>query len=372
MNTRSHAKKKKPQRLSLPFALLAAATVLLFSPSFSKGADPFVPITRYTAEPADLYQQPSPDARITIELEKGARLNLIDQQGDWFIAKLPNNRVGWIHSRFLTGRPPSPAGIESEPPPEPEPAAAPAQPPPESRPEPATGPEPTVAAQDPPSETAASEGLYMVNVKVDSGRIRSGPNREAPVIHGVQRGERAAVLETRGKWRRIRLADGRTGWGHRMLFSKTETGEGIPEAFQPEPGEAGPAGTTPPEEKSEAETRPEQKVLKNIVAITDETDEERVVFQLSGFHPPETFVLEEGTPKVVCDFMGVEPGEALVRRLTVDGDMIRRIRIGMHSEPRPKLRAVIDLVHNQAYSVEQIFLKGKGQYILTFKATKPD
>jgi hypothetical protein len=44
----------------------------------------------------------------------------------------------------------------------------------------------------------------------------------------------------------------------------------------------------------------------------------------------------------------------------------------MHSEPDPKLRAVIDLVRNKAYSVEQVFIKGKGQYVLTFKATEAD
>lgn len=115
---------------------------------------------------------------------------------------------------------------------------------------------------------------------------------------------------------------------------------------------------------------PDEKKLYTVRSILDDAGEEQLIFQLSGFHPPETFVIEDDAPpRVVCDFRGVGPGKALRRQIPVNGGMIRRVRIGVHPDPEKKVRAVVDLVPDQTYSVEQVFIKGKGQYILTFKAT---
>ncbi len=332
MNTRSSALKHNRKNGLFPWiAFLAAAAAIGLSPSLSRGATPFVPITRYAVESVDLYQQPSFDARISIELEKGTPLLLIHQQGDWFAARLPNERLGWIHRKHLSSRPPA------------EPAAPP-------RPE------------EPAAPAPLSDGLYTVEVTVDSGRIRSAPNLEGPVQLGVTRGERAVVIETEGKWRRIRLPDGRTGWGHRMLFSEIDAEGGAAQTF---PMETGP--TAEAETGAEIGKLPDEKTLQSVSATIEEAGEEKAVFQLNGFHPPETFVIEEGAPKVVCDFKGVRPGKALPRRIAVDGDMIRRIRIGVHSDLDPKVRVVVDLARDRSYSVEQVFIKGKGQYILIFK-----
>ncbi len=358
--------------LPLSFAILWTAAVLLPCPPEAPAADPFYPLTRYVREPAELHQQPSFDARISVELEKGARLTLIDQQGEWFVAKLPNERLGWIHDRFLTGEPPAA--------PEPEPEATP-EAPAEATPPPAGEREETEAAA-----ATAPETLFPVWVKVASGRIRTAPNLEAPIVLGVSRGETASVVETEGKWHRIRLADGRTGWGHRMLFSKIdgkdgpddipETGEtapddekttvGEPDAAEPDAGE--PAAAAAP--ALEIGKPAGEKILYYVKMTTEPDGREKVVFRLGGFYPPETFVMEEGEPKVVCDFMGIAPGEALRRRIPFDGEMIRRVRIGVHADADPKkVRAVVDLTRNKAYSVEQVFVKGKGEYILTFTTT---
>jgi hypothetical protein len=214
-----------------------------------------------------------------------------------------------------------------------------------------------------------------VEVKVDSGRIRSAPHLEAPIQLGVSRGEQAVVLETEGKWRRIRLADGRTGWGHRMLFSRIGPVNPAGERFRPEPETPNKAddpktAKTEVESATETEKASDEKTLRDIRVLTEEAGEETAVFQLSGFYPPETFVIEEGAPRVVCDFKGVRPGESLRPRIAVAGDMIQRIRTGVHANPESKLRVVVDLTRDRNYTVEQVFLKGKGQYILTFKTAE--
>ena len=370
-------------RLPLSVAILCTAAVLLLDcPSNAAAADPFYPITRYVREPAELHQQPSFDARISIELEKGARLTLIDQQGEWFVAKLPNERVGWIHDRFLTGEPPAAPEpkpiLEPEEPEQPE-TAAKATPPPE--PEEAKARETTAAPageQQAAEETAATapDGLFPVRVKVASGRIRTTPNLEAPIVLGVSRGETASVVETEGKWYRIRLAAGRPGWGPRRPVSNIDGQAGsddLPATDETPPADeettvGEPAMAAAP--ALEIGTPTGEKILYYVQMTTEPDGREKVVFRLGGFYPPETFVMEEGEPKVVCDFMGIAPGEALRRRIPFDGKMIRRVRIGVHPGADPKVRAVVDLTRNKAYSVEQVFVKGKGEYILTFTTTE--
>lgn len=342
--------------------LVAAATLLTFTP-ISWAAEAFYPLVRYANEPADLYQQPSTDARVSIELEKGARLVLVAQEGDWFMARLSNDRVGWIHGKFLTGSPPALPQPATEP--KPEPAQNPkltahkkaAEPEtlvqPEKKPDQA---ETLVQPEEKPdqTETVAQDER---TVKVDSGRIRSDPSLDAPVQFGVTRGEKVVVMESKDEWRHIRLPDGRTGWGHRMLFSKTDPD-------QPDMED----GLTPKNfdgDRREAD----KKILQTIIAVTDDADEEKVLFQLGGFFPPETFVIDEGDPKVVCDFKGISPAEDLEKRIPVNGTMIRQIRVGVHSDPDAKVRVVVDLMRENTYSVEQVFIKGKGQYILTFRTT---
>jgi uncharacterized protein YgiM (DUF1202 family) len=368
-------------RLPLSVAILCTAAVLrLDCPSNAAAADPFYPITRYVRESAELHQQPSFDARISVELEKGARLTLIDQQGEWFVAKLPNARVGWIHNRFLTGEPPAAPEPKSILEPEEPETAAKATPPPE--PKEAKAMETTAAPageQQAAEETAAAapEGLFPVRVKVASGRIRTAPNLEAPIALGVSRGETASVVETEDKWYRIRLADGRTGWGHRMLFSKIDgkdESDDIPATDRTPPADEEATVEEPAMAEApalEIGTPIGEKILYYVQMTTEPGGREKVVFRLGGFYPPETFVMEEGEPKVVCDFMGIAPGEALRRRIPFDGKMIRRVRIGVHADADPKkVRAVVDLTRNKAYSVEQVFVKGKGEYILTFTTTE--
>lgn len=371
-------------------ALQAVAMAWILSASWAAAADAFYPIARYAADPAEIYQQPSFDARVAIELEKGARLTLIGQQGEWFVARLPNDRVGWIHEKFLTGTPPPAPEPESAVAPEP---AAETPPPPEPVEETAekaaTAPQPEEeAATAEPVAAAPPDALFSVRVKVASGRIRSEPDLDAPIALGMNRGEQADVVETDGKWYRVRLADGRTGWGHRMLFSKIDAGEDAEKVMEdnappPPPAEETetvetavkadePAEAPAPEPEPEPEKPTGEKILYDIQVTTDPAGDETIVFKLGGFYPPETFVLEEGEPKVVCDFKGIGPGEALRRRIPVDAAMIQQIRVGIHGGADPKVRAVVDLARNKAYSVEQVFVKGKGEYILTFKTTEAD
>jgi hypothetical protein len=69
---------------------------------------------------------------------------------------------------------------------------------------------------------------------------------------------------------------------------------------------------------------------------------------------PTTFALVEGTPRVVCDFINAEPGKEINRTIEVNGRYIKRIRTGIHTNPKIKTRVVLDLVPDRDYTIQQI------------------
>jgi hypothetical protein len=49
---------------------------------------------------------------------------------------------------------------------------------------------------------------------------------------------------------------------------------------------------------------------------------------------------------------------------------IERIRIGIHEEPHPKVRVVMDFKPGRDYTVEQLFYKKENYYTLMVKPRK--
>jgi hypothetical protein len=70
---------------------------------------------------------------------------------------------------------------------------------------------------------------------------------------------------------------------------------------------------------------------------------------------------------VVCDFYNVSIADSIDSIIPVNGKLIRKIRIGIHKGPRPKVRVVVDLDPDKKYSVEQVFFKQSNRYSLTFR-----
>ena len=197
-----------------------------------------------------------------------------------------------------------------------------------------------------------------MTVKVPSARVRKLPDLESNVIFGLKKGDTVASLGFQAPWYQIRRSDGKVGWAHQSLFDRAET---TPSISKPE--------SSPPLHVPESVAAADNRLIRDIRIDLSPDGAEKAIFELSGFHPPETFVLEETTPKIVCDFYDLSPGKDMRRRIDVGGTLIQRIRTGMHSGDRPKLRVVVDLASNQDYEVEQVFYKQQNLYILTIKPT---
>lgn len=87
---------------------------------------------------------------------------------------------------------------------------------------PAPSPAPAPAASAPVPAPSTPSGEEAVLVNVDTLNVRSGPGTNYSVLFGVSRGERLAVLESSGKWIRVRTAAGKEGWTAGWLTSPAE------------------------------------------------------------------------------------------------------------------------------------------------------
>ena len=103
----------------------------------------------------------------------------------------------------------------------------------------------------------------------------------------------------------------------------------------------------------------------------DNTSErgEMVLFQLNEFYPPVVFGIEEGSPRVICDFMETEMGEKVPTRIDARGQYVQTIRTSVHQNPQ-KIRTVIDLRPNKSYDLQQVFFKDENLFILIINTLK--
>lgn len=93
--------------------------------------------------------------------------------------------------------------------------------------------------------------------------------------------------------------------------------------------------------------------------------EERVSFKLSEYGPPRVFGLEGAKGRLVCDFFGTKISTGIPRTIQTEGNLVSRIRIGLHAAPKQKVRVVLDLVPGDTdYAVEQHFY-GNNVFVVT-------
>jgi hypothetical protein len=93
--------------------------------------------------------------------------------------------------------------------------------------------------------------------------------------------------------------------------------------------------------------------------------EEKVVFQLNGFYPPELFGLQGENPRIVCDFLNTRLGKVSNPVITTNGKLIKNIRVGVHASSAPKIRVVLDLNPDRDYDIQQQFFRKESIFIIT-------
>lgn len=96
---------------------------------------------------------------------------------------------------------------------------------------------------------------------------------------------------------------------------------------------------------------------------------EMVVFKLNGFHPPAVHGVEEGIPRVICDFNNTKLIGSIKNVIKTDGKFVKVIRTSKTKKPE-KVRVVIDLEPNRSYDLQQVFFKEDNLFVLIVNAVK--
>jgi hypothetical protein len=91
---------------------------------------------------------------------------------------------------------------------------------------------------------------------------------------------------------------------------------------------------------------------------------EMVLFKLNGFYPPTVSGEEEGTPLVICDFVGTRLGETVVKDQVIHGEYIERVRV-QQLEDSDLIRATLELIPNKNYDLQQVFFKEDNLFVIT-------
>ena len=104
-------------------------------------------------------------------------------------------------------------------------------------------------------------------------------------------------------------------------------------------------------------------VLRSVTFDNTTKQGEMIKFKLTDFHPPTVFGIEDGLPRVVCDFKNTLAGPSLKNIIKANGRYVKTIRIGRHKNP-DKIRVVIDLEANNNYDLQQVFFKEDDLFVI--------
>ena len=102
-------------------------------------------------------------------------------------------------------------------------------------------------------------------------------------------------------------------------------------------------------------------VLQSVTFDNTTNRGEMIQFKLTDFHPPTVFGIEQGLPRVVCDFPNTQAGPTLKNIIKANGRYVKTIRIGRHPD---KIRVVIDLEANNNYDLQQVFFKEDDLFVI--------
>lgn len=141
------------------------------------------------------------------------------------------------------------------------------------------------------------------------------------------------------------------------------------------------AKTPPPAEASKADAKAEKAKaggpakgeegpqLEYVKFDPNSPKGEMVLFKLNGFHPPAVHGVEEGIPRVVCDFNNTKLLDSGKNTIKANGKFVKMIRTSKTKKPE-KVRVVIDLEPNRSYDLQQVFFKDDNLFVIIVNTVK--
>lgn len=96
---------------------------------------------------------------------------------------------------------------------------------------------------------------------------------------------------------------------------------------------------------------------------------EMVLFKLNDFHPPAIHGVEEGVPRVICDFDKAQLASSVKNLIKTEGKFVKVIRVAKNKKPE-RVRVVIDLEPKQSYDLQQVFFKEDKLFVIIVNTMK--
>jgi len=141
------------------------------------------------------------------------------------------------------------------------------------------------------------------------------------------------------------------------LEPETKQAEQLPAAQEKVEPAQGPAET------GKTDLAAGQPVLSSITFDNSTNRGEMVLFKLNKFHSPIVFGVEEGAPRIVCEFKDTTAADDLPKVIKADGKYVHTIRIGREKTPQ-KVRVVLDLAPSNSYDLQQVFFKDDNLFVI--------
>lgn len=137
----------------------------------------------------------------------------------------------------------------------------------------------------------------------------------------------------------------------------------------PAPSQTGDKGKTD-STKTAAPAKPQEGAQLEYVKFDATSPKgEMIMFKLNGFHPPSVHGVEEGIPRVICDFNNTKLVDATKSLIKTNGKFVKVIRTSKTKKPE-KVRVVIDLEPNRNYDLQQVFFKEDNLFVIIVNTVK--
>ena len=181
-----------------------------------------------------------------------------------------------------------------------------------------------------------------INKKLTSVVILGGahekPALDSKVKFRLEKGVAYTAKTKQGSWYLIKNDNGDTGWAHKSLF----------DVNAPKPVD-------------------NAKSINDIRFEATPAGEEKVLFTLSGFYPPNVFLMEGSQSTLICDFSDIKSLNNLKPLVDINQSFVKRIRTEMHKDA---IRVSIDLTPGKSYDVRQVFFKKENLFTLIFSTNE--
>ena len=123
------------------------------------------------------------------------------------------------------------------------------------------------------------------------------------------------------------------------------------------------------DDKAAVPAEPTGPVLESVTFDGKSPKGEMVLFKLNEFHPPEVHGVEQGVPRVICDFKDTRLADSAQSLIKTDGKHVKVIRVSKTRNPE-KVRVVLDLVPNRSYDLQQLFFKEDNLFVIIVNTVK--